>query len=77
MNSLKNTCVWLHIRVVMVFLMFLNVIVILQFFVASDPSAPRERLWQEEYSLHLEMVPSFIPRSLAQKVYIKLYDLFV
>ena len=40
-----------------------------QFFVACDPSAPRERLWQEEYALHCEMVPSFVPQSLAQKVY--------
>lgn len=39
-----------------------------EFFVACDPSAPRERLWQEEYSLHCEMVPSFIPQSLAQKI---------
>lgn len=45
-----------------------------QFFVACDPSAPRERLWQEEYSLHCEMVPSFIPQSLAQKVYISIYN---
>ena len=45
-----------------------------QFFVACDPSAPRERLWQEEYSLHCEMVPSFIPQSLAQKVYSSIYS---
>ena len=45
-----------------------------QFFVACDPSAPREQLWQEEYSLHCEMVPSFIPQSLAQKVYSSIYS---
>ncbi|XP_065887804.1 gamma-tubulin complex component 3 homolog isoform X2 [Dysidea avara] len=39
-----------------------------EFFVAGDPRVPRERLWQEEYSLHREMLPSFIPYRLAQKI---------
>jgi hypothetical protein len=31
-----------------------------EFFVATDPSVPDERLWSEKYSLNYSMVPSFI-----------------
>lgn len=78
------TCIFVYIpvcivfRCIVVFVIWPDVYVVLycrsQFFVACDPSAPRERLWQEEYALHCEMVPSFIPQSLAQKVYSSIYN---
>lgn len=39
-----------------------------EFFVASDPSVPKDRLWQDKYSLRKAMVPSFIGEQLALKI---------
>eukprot|EP00026_Physarum_polycephalum_P001520 Phypoly_transcript_01522.p1 GENE.Phypoly_transcript_01522~~Phypoly_transcript_01522.p1 ORF type:complete len:898 (+),score=123.02 Phypoly_transcript_01522:59-2752(+) len=39
-----------------------------EFFVASDPSVPLERVWYAKYTLRKEMIPSFIPLPLANKI---------
>ena len=39
-----------------------------EFFVACDPTVPEDELWQSKYSIHEDMIPSFISGELAQKV---------
>lgn len=43
-----------------------------EFFVACDPTVPEDELWQSKYSIHEDMIPSFISGELAQKVIISL-----
>ncbi len=39
-----------------------------EFFVACDPNAEEENLWQHKYSIRQEMQPTFISTLLAKKV---------
>ncbi|KAG0193699.1 Gamma-tubulin complex component 3 [Apophysomyces sp. BC1034] len=40
-----------------------------EFFVACDPMVPEEELWQSKYSIREDMLPNFISRELAQKIF--------
>lgn len=39
-----------------------------EFFIASDPTVPDDKLWQDKYSIRWCMLPTFINKSQAQKV---------
>nr|XP_045616749.1 gamma-tubulin complex component 3 homolog [Procambarus clarkii] len=39
-----------------------------EFFIASDPTVPDDKLWQDKYSIRWSMLPSFINKSQAQRV---------
>lgn len=41
-----------------------------EFFVACDPTVPEDELWQSKYSIHEDMIPSFISGELAQKIFL-------
>ncbi|EIE76966.1 hypothetical protein RO3G_01670 [Rhizopus delemar RA 99-880] len=40
-----------------------------EFFVACDLTVPEENLWQHKYSIREDMLPSFLSKELAQKVF--------
>ncbi|KAK8721079.1 hypothetical protein OTU49_012942 [Cherax quadricarinatus] len=39
-----------------------------EFFIASDPTVPDDKLWQDKYSIRWSMLPSFINKCQAEKV---------
>ncbi len=39
-----------------------------EFFIASDPKVPAERMWQDKYSIRSSMIPKFITLSWAKKI---------
>ncbi|KAI7867946.1 Spc98 family-domain-containing protein [Spinellus fusiger] len=40
-----------------------------EFFIACDPTVPEEELWQSQYSIREDMLPSFISKELALKIF--------
>ena len=39
-----------------------------EFFVTVDTNIPEDLLWESKYSIRLEMLPSFIPKQMADKI---------
>lgn len=39
-----------------------------EFFVEQDLNVPDERLWNEKYKMNIQMIPSFLTYSLAQRI---------
>ena len=40
-----------------------------EFFVACDPTVSEDELWQHKYSLREDMLPSFLSKELAHKIF--------
>ncbi|TPX34499.1 hypothetical protein SmJEL517_g02787 [Synchytrium microbalum] len=41
-----------------------------EFFVMADPSADDQNLWRSKYSVRQDMLPSYIPKAVARKIYL-------